>query len=71
MNSEEKAAMKELIKQIIVDMSNDIGMTSEDAGMMPANATTNVGTYDTKLSYKVNKRKLKDFDLLDNEDDDS
>lgn len=70
MDNTEKDAIKELIRQIITDMANDASMTNEDGGAMPANVTPNIGRYDAKLSYKVNKRKLKDYDLLDDEDED-
>jgi hypothetical protein len=60
-----KEDIKELVKQVIEDMSNDYGLASEMTAV--ANTTANVGGFDSPMGPKI-RRKLKDFEFSEEED---
>ena len=59
--------IKELIRQVIIDMSNTHGIATEITTV--ANTTGNVAGFDMKLAKPV-ERKLKDEYLKNDEEDD-
>jgi hypothetical protein len=58
--------IKEMVKQVISDMTTEYGLASEITAV--GNMTANVGGYDGPLG-KVSKRKLKDFEFSEEEDE--
>ncbi len=61
-----KDEIKALVRQVIIDMSNDYGIATEMTGV--GNMTGNVAGFDAPLTGKKLKRKLKDYEYQDDED---
>jgi len=62
-----KDEIKELVRQVIIDMSNQYGIATEMTGV--ANVAGNIGGYDAPLTGTKLRRKLKDYEYKDDDDD--